>query len=248
MAGQEDEACRGGMSVKLAVIGCGLMGSGIASLAAPDAELILIDREGERARALAEALHGSWSDNLSAAAAADIVAVVLPAPEIAGAFNALAHIARPGAILLDMATKGVLPSGVREARPDVRFHEARILGSGLAVSLGLKALLVLDTAEEAVLAALRAALPGFSGIVPGDVTLIPRINARGAYLGIRAAAEMEWELRGMGLPESWVKAASGCLLPGSALGYSQDRMGAFNRRIAEEIQRKLEEKQEETGL
>ena len=233
------------MSVKIAVIGCGLMGSGVASLAAPEAEMVLIDREADKARALAEKHHGTGSADLRAAAAAEIICVVLPAPAIEEAFWALAGCARPGAILLDMATKGVIPPGVKQARPDLRCVEAKIVGSGIGVSLGLRALLAVNTDEGSTLAALRSALPGFGRILPGDPSLVARVNAVGAYWGIRAAVETEEELRGMGLPEDWAKAASGCLIPGSTLGYSQDRMGQFNREIAARVRKEIADRKEE---
>ena len=229
--------------MKLAIIGCGLMGSGIASLAAPEAKLLLIDREADRARALAEAHGGAWSTDLLAAAEADIVCVVLPAPAIEEAFRALAGALRPGALALDMATKGAIPAEVKARRPDVRFLEAKIVGAGIGVSLGLRALLVVDTEEGPTLAALRAALPGFGYILSGDPSLVARVNARGSYWGVRAAVETEEELRRMGLPEEWVKAASGCLVPGSTLGYSQGRMGRFNQEIAAQVLEEIKKKQ-----
>lgn len=229
--------------MKLAIIGCGLMGSGVASLAAPQTELLLIDRDPQKAQALAETCQGLCACDLRAAADADLIAVVLPAPAIEDAFCQLADIVRSGAILLDMATKGVIPPSVREKRPDVSFIEAKIVGSGIGVSLGLKALLVVDARDEALLHTLRAALPGFGWILPGDTAMAPQVNVRGAYWGIRAAMEVEQELRAMGLPEAWVKAASGCLVPGSTIGLSQDRMGKFNREIAERVLREISPKE-----
>ena len=221
--------------MKIAIIGCGLMGSGVASLAAPEAELLLIDREPSKAQALAQTCRGLWSCDLQDAREAELVAVVLPARAVGETFLALAEIVRPGAVVLDMATKGVIPSEAGEKRPDAAFVEAKIVGSGIGVSLGLQALLVVDTRDEALLGTLRAALPGFGSILPGDTALVPQINARGAYWGIRAAVEAEREVRDLGLPEAWVKAVSGCLVPGSTLGLSQGRMGRFNREIADRI-------------
>ena len=230
------------MSGKLAVLGCGLMGSGIASLAAPEAELILIDREAERARALADRHHAAWSMDLRDAAEAEIVCAVLPAPVTEEAFRSLAEVLAPGALALNMSTTGQIPPDVKERRPDVRFLEAKIVGAGVGVEAGLRPLLVTDAREESVLSALRAALPGFAEIVPGDPALVPRVNALGAYWGVRAAVETEEALRQMGLPVSWVRAAVGCLVPGSTLGYCQGRMGAFNRAVAEQVLAEIREK------
>ena len=229
--------------MKIAIIGCGLMGSGVASLAAPEAELILIDRDLSRAEALASTRGGTASADLSAAADADVIAAVLPAPAVADTFLALAGLLRRGAIALDMATKGAVPPEAKAARPDVTFAEAKIIGSGIGVSLGLKAMLVTDLQEGEALRAVRGAFPGFADVARGDPGLVPAINARGAYHGIRAAVEAEEELRRMGLPETWIQCASGCLVPGSVIGLSQNRMGEFNRRIAEQVRQELREKE-----
>ena len=225
--------------MKLAIVGCGLMGSGVATLVSPDAQLLLIDREPDKARRLAETRGAAWSGDLSAAADAEVIAVVVPAAAVESAFCELAGVAGPGAIILDMATKGTIPERLKTERPDICFTEAKIVGSAVGVQAGLKALLVVDTDDPGELRALRNAFPGFAGVVAGDTKRVAQVNNWGTYYGIRAAVETEAYVRGLGLPEEWAKCASGCLAPGVAAGFSSGQMGKFAREIAEQIEEEL---------
>ena len=221
--------------MKLAIVGCGLMGGALAALASPQAELLAIDRDAEKARALAEARGGGWACGAEAAKDADVIAVVVPAAAVDGAFRGLAGIAKSGALVLDMATKGTIPREAREARPDVRFLEAKIVGSAVGVLQGLPALLAADTQDASVLEELRRCFPGFEAVLSGDPKLAREVNEKGTYNGIRAAAETEAALRALGLPEEWIRCACGCLVPGIAIGYSRGQMGKFGREIADRI-------------
>jgi len=226
--------------MKTAIIGCGLMGTGIASLTAGSTELLLIDLDAGKAQTLAQAYHGSWSVNMDAAKDADIVAVVLPAPAIEPAMRTLSAVVKPGTIVLDMATKGIIPADVIHARPEVSYLEAKIIGAGVGVSYGLKAMLVVGTEDPQILSTLRSVFPGFSNIVSGDPFLVPQINSKGAYYGIRAAVETELALKQMGIPNDWISSAIGCLVPGSTVGYAEGRMGRFNAEIAEKLKEELD--------
>ena len=231
--------------MRVAVIGCGLMGSGIASLVSLRAVRMMIDSEEEKARSVAKNYGGSFSTELEAAKDADVIAVVIPASAVESVFRKLSVIAKSGSLVLDMATKGIIPQEVREERPDVTFLETKIVGSALGVRHGLPALLVADTDEPETLETLRKVFPGFESIVAGDPQMVRTINEKGTYYGIRAAVLTEMALREMNLPEEWRKAACGGLVPGIAIGYSTGQMGKFGREIAERIEDEIKEQMPE---
>ena len=66
------------MTLKVAIIGAGRMGSIVGKQLPAEVEKLIIDTDEAKAKALAEAIGGSYALELSAAAEADVIDVVLP--------------------------------------------------------------------------------------------------------------------------------------------------------------------------
>ena len=70
------------MSICVAIIGAGRMGSVVAKQLPASSQKIIIDTDFDKAQCLAVDVEGIASGNLETAAAADIAAVVLPTPAV----------------------------------------------------------------------------------------------------------------------------------------------------------------------
>ena len=104
------------MIICTAVVGAGRMGSVIAAQLPRNTRKIIIDIDLQQAARVARMTGGEAFDALDAAAAADLVAVVLPAPMVAGIVEQLIDLAKPGAVILNMATTARIDPAVSGKR------------------------------------------------------------------------------------------------------------------------------------
>jgi len=191
--------------MKLLIIGAGNMGEALArgivnaGMVAP-ADLTLTDVVIERARALADALGAlAGADNSAAAAAADVVLLVVKPAQVAGVCREIAPALPAGAVILSIAA-GVTLKHIRAVlgRDDIPLARAMpntpcLVGAGatgLAVEPEMKAgmhdmlvrLLTAVGIVEEVPEKLLDAVTGLSGSGPAYIAVLIEALADGGVL------------------------------------------------------------------
>ena len=226
------------MGISVAVVGGGRMGSFLAGQLPAGVGRVIIDLNEDAARTLAEKVGGSYSTSLSAAACADIVAAALPAPAVAAAFKELAKVAKPGSIVLNMSTEAVIDDDFKMANPGAHFINAKIVGHAKSMQSGLPGYLILDTENTELIEKICSVMPGFSKIMPGDITLVPIANKIGSSEGIVAAISVRKKLREKGVPAEWADIVISTVCAGTIRSYVEGDIGEFARKLADELEGK----------
>ena len=114
------------MRFRTAVVGAGRMGSIVAGQVPREIDLTVIDTDAARAAEIAGQTRADRSGaDMALAGDADIILLVLPAPVIPAAAEQAATAAKPGALIVDMATKGCFPEGIAGKYPAVRLRKPR---------------------------------------------------------------------------------------------------------------------------
>lgn len=228
------------MTLCTAVVGAGRMGSVIAGQLPRSTRKIIIDIDLQRAGKVAQMTGGRASDTLDSAGAADLVAVVLPTPMVAGIVAQLLDLAKPGAIILNMATTARIDPALAGKRPDVRIVDAKIIGHAKSISEGAAAIVVVGCDDAAVLTRIRSQLPGFQRVVAGDAGLVAEINRIGSAEGIRAAVRIRRQLSQQGMPREWIDVAIRTVCAGTLKAFVEDDLGDFARDLAIKIEREMD--------
>lgn len=221
----------------VAVVGAGRMGSVVAEQLPENVGKLLIDRDREAAERAAARVGGTASADYAALSDAAVVFLVLPAPVIPAAAEAAAGYVKPGAVILNMSTKGAFPEDIRERYPSVSFIDAKIIGHAASMREGAPCLVVVGTEDEALFETVRGMLPGYAHVVMGDASLVPVLSTIATTEGIRAAVRVKQEALKHGIPEEWLKPLVYTVAAGSMRAYINGDMGEFARKIAEQFER-----------
>lgn len=220
-----------------ALIGAGRMGGFLARQLPPQLDTIVIDTDAEKAAALAAEIGARHSASIADAASADVAALVLPAPAIPAAAAAIAPLMAPGAVLLNMATEGVVENALRQAHPALHIVDAKIIGHAKSMAAGADSVVVAGTEDEDVLARIAYCLPGYSKVVMGDASIVPVINRLGSAEGIRAAVSLRKQVQPYGLPQDWVDTLINTVCAGTMRAYVDGDLGEFARKLAEKLEK-----------
>ena len=124
------------MTVTVAVLGAGRMGSVVAAQLPRATRKLIIDSDVEKARRLAGRTGGKASANLEDTADATMIFLVLPAPAINDTLACLVKIVRAGCMILNMATTAHLDQALIEENRQVLIVDARIIGHAMSISKG----------------------------------------------------------------------------------------------------------------
>ena len=225
------------MNRKVAVVGAGRMGSIVAGQLPGDVESIVIDLNAEQARKTAEAVGaGAWSADIADASDADLIALVLPTPAVAPASVAAAAAAKPGAIVLNMATKGDMPPELKTQYPDVTFADAKIIGHAKSMRLGAPCRVICNAEEEKDFLFIAHVLSGYASVERGDSSLVPLINSIGSSEGVRAAVHCRKLLKQYNIPKEWEDTVIYTVCAGTMRAYAEDDLGEFARKLADKIE------------
>ena len=225
------------MNIKVAVLGAGRVGEFLAWQFPAGIERVIIDPNAKKAQALAEKFGGSHASGSEAASQADVVAAALPAADVPAAFEELAKIVKPGAIVLNMSTEAVIGEDFKKTNPNARFINAKIVGHARSMQLGMPGYLITDTDDAAILEKIAVALPGFAKVMPGDTSMVAVANKIGAGEGIAAAFAVRKKLRESGVPEQWTDVVISTVCAGTIRAYVEGDLGEFARKIAEKLER-----------
>ena len=225
-------------SVKLSValVGAGRMGAFLGSQLPSDVTKIVIDLDGQKARKLADTIGAAWSASLDAAEQADVIPIVLPAKAVDPVAASLAAIAKSGAIIMNMATEGVMSEKTRAMNPKLHFVDAKIIGHAKSMSQGAQGCVVTDTKDPDVLEKIKYCLPGYGKVFTGDSSLVPIINKIGSGEGIRTAVKIRRLLKQYNIPKEWEDIVIYTVCAGTMRAYVENDLGEFGIKLAEELE------------
>ena len=228
------------MVKKVAVFGAGRMGSVVAGQLPSDVEKLVIDNHAEAAEKLAASIGGKGTADPHAAADADVVALVLPAPVVSIVAKELGPILKPGAIVLNMATKGTIEEETKASYPQIHYVDAKIIGHADSMKLGAPCFVVVKTEDDAILEAAQYVLQGYRKVVKGNADLVPLISSIGSTEGIRAAIRCRQLLKEYDIPKEWEDIVIYTVCAGTARAYVEDNMGEFAKALAEKLEKEVE--------
>lgn len=213
------------------------MGSVAAEQLPEDMRKIVIDQDLAAAQRIAAKIGGTASDDYAALCDADMVLLVLPAPVIPEAAASAAEHLDPGAVILNMSTKGTIPEDLKKEYPGIRFVDAKIIGHADSMRQGAPCLVVVGTEDEELLAKVRHVLSGYDSVVSGDPSLVPVLSTIASTEGIRAAVRVKQQAIKHGIPEEWLKPLIYTVAAGTMRAYVDGNMGEFARKIAEQFEK-----------
>lgn len=224
------------MQLTIALIGAGRMGAFFGRQMPADAKKIVIDTDAEKARQLAESIGASYDTSLTAANEADVIAIVLPGPVVNAVASQIGPIAKNGAVVMNMATEGVIDDATKKAFPEVRYVDAKIIGHARSMVLGAPGYVVVNTDDESVLEKAAYCLPGYAKVVMGDSSVVPLINKVGSGEGIRAAVHVRKLLKKYNIPKEWEDIVIYTVCAGTMRSYVEGDLGEFARKLAEQME------------
>jgi hypothetical protein len=224
------------MSITVAVIGAGRMGSVVTRQLPPNTKKIIIDTDLAKASELAKAVGGSSASELEYAKDADLIAVVLPTPAINETVEKLQALVKKGAVIINMATTAKIDPVILVKNPDIFIVDTKIIGHARSISKGEPGIVVAKTENDEVLAVIKSQLIGFTDVVRGDADLVPIINTIGSTEGIKTALAIRKKLRAMDIPDEWINVVIRTVCAGTMKSFTENDLGHF----ALELLKKLE--------
>lgn len=224
------------MNLTIALIGAGRMGTFFGNQMPTDARKIVIDTDEDKARRLAGEIGAAFDTSLSAAGEADVIAIVLPGPAVNPVAAQLGPIAKNGAIIMNMATEGVIGEETKRAYPAVHFVDSKIIGHARSMVLGAPGYVVVNTEDDDVLQKVAYCLPGYAKVVKGDSSIVPRINKIGSGEGIRAAVSVRKLLKQYNIPKEWEDIVIYTVCAGTMRSYVEGDLGEFARKLADQLE------------
>ncbi len=227
--------------MKIALVGPGKMGRAVSLNLTREEEVLIIGRGEERAKALAEEMGWPYSLDIKDVKDADIILFILDAHMLNPVMAEAAAAAKAGAVMLNVATKGVVDRELIEKYPRLRFADGKIIGSAVGIQRGLPGFMVVKTQEQGIYEMVKKILPGFKDVVQGDADLVPKINSIGSREGIRAAVIIQKELEQYDIPKEWADMVVGCVCTGTIMAYVDNILGHFAAELAEKIRQELGE-------
>lgn len=222
--------------MQVAWIGAGRMGSFFGGQLPEDVEKLVIDTDEAKAKALAERVGGAYATLLSAAAGADVIAIVLPGTAVNAVADKLGPIAKEGAVVMNMATEGEIGEATRAAYPNVHYVDAKIIGHARSMALGAPGYVVINTRDESVYEKAAHCLPGYAKVVMGDSSLVPLINKIGSGEGIRAAVRVRKLLKQYDIPREWEDIVIYTVCAGTMRSYVEGDLGEFAQKLADRLE------------
>ena len=224
------------MELTVALIGAGRMGTFFGSQMPNDVKKLVIDTDEAKAQTLAQRIGAEYATSLSAAAQADVIAIVLPGPAVNPVAEQLGPIAKDGAVVMNMATEGVIDEKTKRAYPRLHYVDAKIIGHARSMVLGAPGYVVVNTQDEDVYQKAAHCLPGYAKVVMGDSSVVPLINKIGSGEGIRAAVAVRKLLKQYNIPREWEDIVIYTVCAGTMRSYVEGDLGEFARKLADKLE------------
>ena len=224
------------MSITVAVVGAGRMGSVIARRLPTDTKKIIIDTVPAKASELAEAVGGSWSVSPEQARAADLIALVVPASAVRETLEKLQALVKRGAVILNMATTFSIDQATAAKSSGITVIDAKIIGHAASMSRGEPGIVVAKTKSAEILSLIRNQLQGFADVVQGDADLVQAVNTIGSTEGIKAAVAVRKQLRAMGIADAWTNVVIRSVCAGTMKAFTENNLGSFALELAKKLE------------
>ena len=224
------------MSITVAVVGAGRMGSVIARRLPPDTKKIIIDTVPAKASELAEAVGGSWSVSPEQAGDADLIALVVPASSVREILEKLQVLVKKGTVILNMATTFSIDQATAAKSSGITVIDAKIIGHAASMSRGEPGIVVAKTKSAEILSLIRNQLQGFADVVQGDADLVQAVNTIGSTEGIKAAVAVRKQLRAMGIPDAWTDVVIRSVCAGTMKAFTENDLGGFALELAKRLE------------
>lgn len=222
--------------LNVAVIGAGRMGSVVGRQLPDDVEKLIIDTDEEKAMVLAHEIGGSFASTLFAAKVADMIAVILPTPEINSVIDQLIGIAKNGAIIMNMATNSIVDQKVIEKNNNkIHIVDTKIIGHAMSMSHGSPAYVVVKTEDQVIFERIQHILPKFKKVLMGNANIISDIVKIGSTEGIRAAITVRKLLKPYNIPKDWEDIVIYTVCAGTMRSYVENDLGHFAKQLAEKL-------------
>ncbi len=226
--------------MKIALIGPGKLGTAVAMRMPKNAKKIIIGRGEHNARWLGENMGWPYALEISQCHDADAILLTLDAHDINPVLTQVVSFAKKGALILNMATKGVVDPALIAANPQLTIVDAKVIGSALGLQRGMPGIIVAKTEDAAVFDKIRYLLCGFDDVVQGDADIVPKINSIGSGEGIRAAVIMQKKLEEFQVPQEWKDMILRSVAPGTMQAFAENRLGHFAQELADKVRKELE--------
>lgn len=227
------------MTVTVAVVGAGRMGSVVAAQLPGATCKIIIDNDADKARRLAEKIGGNPSSKLERADGADMVFLVLPTPAINPCIGRLVKIVPSGCMILNMATTAHVEAALIEQNRQIPIINARIIGHAMSITRGEPGIVVVACDDELTFSRIRDQLPGFHQVVRGDADRVEMINSISSTEGLRTALIVKQKLGSMDIPDDWIDVAVRTVCAGTMKSYIEDDLGHFARRLVQQLEAEI---------
>lgn len=224
------------MSVEVAVIGAGRMGSVVFKQLPPETKKVIINKSLAKAKNLAEQVNGEAYDTLAGAKDADLIAVVLPPSAVNETINELLKIVKKGAVIINMATSAQIDPEIFNKNRGATIINAKIIGHARSIEIGEPAIIVLDTAENHIFTLIKSQLGVSFQVVQGDSNMVSLINTIGSTEGLKTAVAIRKQLRSMNIPDEWTSVVIRTVCAGTIRSFIDNDLGHF----AMELVKKLE--------
>jgi len=223
------------MAITAAVIGAGRLGSVVARRLPEDTAVIIFDGQPDKGSQLAETVGGAFTPVLAGVAKADLIIIALPAPAVTETVESLLELAKPGAVILNMATSATMTPALRQRNPAVTLLDAKIIGQAKAIDEGEPGIIVVDGADRPTFELVQQQLQGFCQVESGDASLVEPISYIASVEGIKAALAVRRQLRELQVPEAWIKVAVCNCCAGTMQAFANDDIGPFSQKIVRDL-------------
>lgn len=225
------------MSVTVAVIGGGRMGSIVSRQLPKETKKIIIDLDLEKGKQLAAAVGGTSFGSLDGAKDADLIAVVLPTPAVNETVGKLLDVVKKGAVIINMATSAKIDSELLKKNPAIHIIDAKIIGHAMSISKGEPGIIVVKTDNSEAFSLIKSQLPGFTDVVQGDADLVSIINTIGSTEGIRAAFSVRKQCRKLSVPDEWTNVVIRTVCAGTMKSFAENDLGHFAQELVKKLER-----------
>ncbi len=226
---------------ELAIVGAGRIGSLLAKSIGKEHRLLIVSRNTDGARKLADKVRAVATSDLSLLSSAEVVFLTLPADAVLHTAKKLDLLLNDDAVIVNLATSVSFTDLKSVVKPTRQIVSATIVGSAPAILRGEKTAVILTPSTEQAQNRVMPILAGFACVSVGDEKMGAAINTIAAREIIRFYARLRKELEKLGVPEELIFIAIKNVSAGTLDALCAGDLGPFGRGILEQMQAELSE-------
>ncbi|MFZ7104678.1 MAG: NAD(P)-binding domain-containing protein [Peptococcaceae bacterium] len=214
---------------KIAIVGCGRMGSLLAGKLAPVYELYVYDRIPDNAQRLSKSC-GAVAASKEDLRNAEIIIMALATETVLQALRELEDYLAESAVIVNIAT--TLPHSALKIK--YQKVSAKIIGHAKEMAAGEKPVVIVEGDNEDSEKPVRDIFAHIGTVEKGDTDLVGRINTLSSKYGILTALQIQKELEGLKLSQEIVTAAIRNVAAGTMKAFALGDAGPFAQSIIAE--------------